>query len=213
MNLFPGVGFCFIFLSQNISKRKIFKYTHYEEVEYAKLLNRQFKLFESDVSEFNDPNIREYKDMIMFHNRISHSYYSQNNQVKIFTSGNEKFSSLLKDIDEAKSHIHMLYFIFKSDELGKTIINSLIKKAREGVKVRLLVDFIGSSSIKKSSIKMLKSAGVEFAYFFPSKIKFTNLQANYRNHRKIVVIDGLIGYVGGFNVGDEDIGKKAVWYL
>jgi cardiolipin synthase len=208
LNLVPGFGFFFyILLSQNISKRKIFRYTEYEENEYSNMLGRQFKLFESDNFSFSDSKMHKFKDLIMFHNRISHSYYSQNNNIDIFTNGEEKFKNLINDLTNAKDHIHMLYFIVKNDEISKKIFNILIKKSKEGIKIRLLVDYVGGRKIKSSQIRELKKSGIQFEFFFPSKLKLLNFKSNYRNHRKIVVIDGKIGYLGGFNIGDEYINK------
>ena len=90
--------------------------------------------------------------------------------------------------------------------LGKRLVAALTKKAKQGVKVRVLYDDLGSRGLRPSFFKELKAAGGEVEVFFPSKLRLINLRLNYRNHRKLVIIDGKIGYVGGFNVGDEYLG-------
>ena len=130
-----------------------------------------------------------------------------NNSVSVYTNGEEKFKQLLEDIKNAKSYIHIEYYIFKKDILGKRIIEELTKKAKEGLEVRLLVDAMGSRMLTKKTLKQYIEAGGKFSLFFPGILPHVNTRINYRNHRKIVVIDGIYGYVGGFNVGKEYINK------
>ncbi|PKM52301.1 MAG: cardiolipin synthase [Firmicutes bacterium HGW-Firmicutes-7] len=209
MTSLPGIGFLFfLLLSQNISKRKIFKYTAEESELYTSFLAKQARSFREGTFKFNDVDISYFSDMILFHNRLSESFYSQNNEISIFTDGNNKFKDLLIEIENATHHIHVLYYILKNDDLGNKLLRLLSKKARQGVEVRLLLDHVGARSLSKHQIQALRNDGCEVAFFFPSKLKYFNFKANYRNHRKIVVIDGRIGYVGGFNIGDEYIGKS-----
>ena len=119
----------------------------------------------------------------------------------------KKFQDLIKDIRAAKKFIHIEYYIFRFDDLGKAIINELKEKVDEGIEVRLLVDGMGSKSLKQKEIRYIKSLGIKFSIFFPGAFPRINTRINYRNHRKIVVIDGEIGYVGGFNVGNEYVNR------
>lgn len=209
MAFLPGIGFLFfLLLSQNISKRKIFKYTAEESKLYSSFLTQQAQSFQEGTFNFKDPDLIPYTDMILFHNRLSESFYSQNNTVEVFTDGRDKFKDLMSEIEAATHHIHVIYYIVKNDALGKALLDLLSKKAREGVEVRILVDHFGSRMLPKKRIEALKADGCEVAFFFPSKLKYINFKANYRNHRKIVIIDGLIGYVGGFNIGDEYVGNN-----
>ncbi|GMQ63610.1 cardiolipin synthase [Vallitalea maricola] len=209
MIMLPGIGFIFyLIFSQNISKRKIFKYTSEESKLYKSILNQQRKEFENHSFKFNDKSMANYSDMILFHNKLSESFYSQNNDVQIITDGKQKFHILFSEIKKAKNHIHIAYYIMKNDSISYELYDLLKQKAREGVKVRLLGDHIGCRHIKKQTYKELKEAGVEVALFFPSRFKLINSKANYRNHRKIVVIDGEVGFIGGFNVGDEYLGRN-----
>ncbi|WP_322389746.1 cardiolipin synthase [Clostridium perfringens] len=134
-----------------------------------------------------------------------------NNDIKIYKDGVEKFKDLKEELLKAKHHIHLEYYIVNSDEIGNEIKDILIKKALEGVKVRFIIDKVGSSSLKRSYIKDLKKAGVSvvmYSYFLAPLLKVINTQINYRNHRKIVVIDGQVGFLGGINIGDEYLGRN-----
>ena len=107
---------------------------------------------------------------------------------------------------QAKKYIHMQYYIIRSDELWQEIEPVLIQKAKEGVEVRVLFDSMGCRTMHKKDWNRLKAGGVQIAEFFPALLGKLQLRMNYRNHRKIVVIDGRIGFVGGFNVGREYLG-------
>lgn len=209
MMVLPGIGFFFyLLLSQNIEKRKIFRYTEEERSSYDEYLKKQALAFSNGTFKFHDLTMASYKDHILFHNQLSESFFTQNNQILIFTHGEDKFKQLFADIEAAKHHIHILYFIIKNDTLGNKLLDLLAKKAASGVEIRLLMDSFGSRHLRKSQITKLKIAGVQVSYFFPSKLKYINFKANYRNHRKLVIIDGTIGYIGGFNVGNEYLGLK-----
>ncbi|NDL66918.1 cardiolipin synthase [Anaerotalea alkaliphila] len=209
MTLFPGVGFFFyLLLAQNISKRKIFKYTAEESRLYASVLESQRRALEGANYPFLHPETRDYEDLILFHNRLSDSLFSQNNRVSFFFDGTEKFDRLFQDIREAKHHVHMLYYIIQGDSLGQKLFELLGEKASQGVEVRLLVDHVGGRHLPRSRVAALRAQGAEVCFFFPSWLRYFNLKGNYRNHRKITVIDGEVGYVGGFNVGNEYLGLK-----
>ncbi len=135
--------------------------------------------------------------------REENSIISTNTSVKIFDDGREKFDALLVDIREAKKSIHMEYYIFRMDNLGKEIYHALIDASKRGVEVRVLYDAWGSNKTKiKDFVELIKNGG-HVSEFFPLILPLINPRTNYRLHRKIVVIDGVIGYTGGFNVGDE----------
>jgi cardiolipin synthase len=134
------------------------------------------------------------------------SLISEKNEVRSFVTGQGKFDALLRAIREAKSHIHMEYYIIRDDELGKEIIAALTEKARQGVEVRLLYDALGNK-IPAEGYKGLKDAGGKVAVFFRSLIPAVTLRINYHDHRKIAVIDGTLGFLGGFNIGTEYLGK------
>lgn len=125
----------------------------------------------------------------------SGSYPCPGNDVKIFNSGKAKIAELKKDIKNAKYSINIEYYIFADDKVGKEIMELLCQRAREGIDVKLIYDSIGSRKAPRRFFKKLEKAGGQVAEFFPPfmHIRLINLKLNYRNHRKIVVIDGMIG--------------------
>ena len=132
----------------------------------------------------------------------SGSWLTCNNQVKRFISGKEKFDALIADIRAAKEFIHLEYYIWRADKLGVQLVKELTQKAKEGVEVRLLYDGMGNATLPKGFFYELHRAGGFTAAFLPPFY----VRLNYRNHRKLCIIDGKIGYIGGFNVGDEYLG-------
>ena len=137
------------------------------------------------------------------------SYPIPGNDIKIFTNGISKVEALKRDLLNAKKSINIEYYIFADDKTGKEIMNILCQKAKEGVEVRLIYDSIGSRKAPRRFFNKLKKAGGKVGEFFPPfmHIRLINLKLNYRNHRKIVVIDGKIGYTGGINIRDDHMGK------
>lgn len=130
------------------------------------------------------------------------------NRAEVFIDGNDMFPRLLEDIQNATKHIHLLFYIFRDDNIGGRIISALTEKAKSGVEIRLEYDSLGSLLSIGKNFQELSAAGGKVQAFAPLMSTLTSsLRLNYRNHRKIVVIDGVIGYVGGMNVGDEYMGK------
>ncbi|WLR41743.1 cardiolipin synthase [Bacillus carboniphilus] len=144
----------------------------------------------------------------MTNNNKSIVFPLRKSEVIFFDEGKSFYDSLFNDIQSAKQSIHILFFIVKNDQISNTFFNLLIEKANSGIEVVLLLDFVGSFSLKKKTVNTLRSNGVNVAFAnFPSfPFFFNSLQR--RNHRKITIIDGKIGYHGGFNIGDEYIGKN-----
>ena len=130
------------------------------------------------------------------------------NKIQVLVNGEEKFPELLTCMEQAKHHIHLEYYIYEQDEIGKAIIETLIKKAKEGIEVRFIYDDFGSPGIKRKIEKRMRDAGIEIHPF--SKVTFYLLanRINYRNHRKIVIIDGQTAFTGGINVSDKYINNK-----
>ncbi|UZJ79136.1 cardiolipin synthase [Fictibacillus sp. KU28468] len=125
----------------------------------------------------------------------------------LITTGTDFFDTLFEEIEQAKHHLHIQFYIFNEDCIGKEMTSLLKRKAREGVAVRLLVDYMGSFFLKKKAIHEMKLAGVQFAYSFKPEFPYFFYKLNRRNHRKITIIDGKKGFTGGFNVGDEYLGR------
>lgn len=207
--LLPVAGIIFyFFLSQNIARKKIFKLTLKEEKNLKGSLEQQLTAIEKGNFSFTRPEAEKWKEMIHLNGLYGHAYYTQNNRISVLTDGKHKFRRLLRDIEHAKSSINIMYFIVKDDAVGRKFIQALTRKAQEGVEVRLLLDSMGSRQINDRILKDFIAAGGKRAYFFPRRLPVINLRFNYRNHRKLAVIDGEIGYIGGFNIAREYLGMK-----
>jgi cardiolipin synthase A/B len=148
-------------------------------------------------------SIIQVMDLLLANNA---SFFTENNELRTFVTGQDKFDALFQAINGAKHHIHMEYYIIRNDELGRAIVSALTEKARQGVEVRLLYDALGNK-IPPSGYEELIAAGGKVAAFYKVLIPSITIRVNYHNHRKIAVIDGAIGFLGGFNIGDEYLGK------
>lgn len=139
---------------------------------------------------------------------------TQNDRIKLLVNSEEKFPALFAEIENAKHHIHVLYYTIRDDEIGSELLRRLREKAKQGVEIRILVDGIGSKDfINSDSFKQLNEEGIHCKAFAPPKLSFL-FHLNFRNHRKIVVIDGRVAFTGGLNVGDEyehKDPKKGYW--
>nr|WP_139365598.1 cardiolipin synthase [Shouchella patagoniensis] len=205
----PLVGFIiYILLGQTLTRRKMFQWEGIKKVGLDHLISEQKDDLLSPTFRFNSTTVDENRDLIYMHLMNNDAILTKQNDVRIYTDGKKKFDQLLTDIKNAETFIHIQYYIFRYDGIGKEIIDALTEKAKEGVKVRLLYDDLGSRSLRKRYLKAFREAGGEIGIFFPSRFTIVNLRLNFRNHRKLVNIDGKYGYIGGFNVGDEYLGKK-----
>lgn len=132
-------------------------------------------------------------------------YPATRGNVEFFNKGPDLFKDLFDEIKQAKHHVHVLFYIVRNDKISHEFFSLLTTKAKEGVEVRLLLDWLGSNKVSKQMIAKLKEANVQFSFCHVPKLPYLFYTANVRNHRKITIIDGKIGYLGGFNVGKEYI--------
>jgi cardiolipin synthase len=204
----PVVGFVLylLFGRQGLRKNRLFHWEDMNKIGVEQRLHEQSNRLRDGSYPFRGLITRRHKDVILMSLLNNRAILSEDNQVEIITDGEDKFNRLFRDIEAAREYIHLQYYILQNDKLGNRLIEVLTKKALEGVKVRVLYDTLGSRSLTKRFFRELRAAGGRVEAFFPSKLRFINLRLNYRNHRKLVIIDGLTGYVGGFNVGDEYLG-------
>ncbi|MGN0329986.1 MAG: cardiolipin synthase [Kineothrix sp.] len=202
----PILGFVFyLFLGTDMHKQKMFRIKEIEDHLNDAIRKQEYRI-QSEGFRGIDPEIAEYEDLVMYNLGVSEAVLTDDNDITIYTDGNEKFEALLEDMRKAEKYIHIQYYIIKNDVLFNRIRDVLIEKAAEGVEVRILYDGMGCRSVRKSCWKKLASMGIRTSEFFPATLRRLHLRLNYRNHRKIVVIDGKTGYVGGFNIGKEYVG-------
>lgn len=208
LTFFPGIGFIFyVLLGSGLSYRtkKMLHKVVISEKDVLKNI-RGLQTF-SEVS--GTKNFSKDAGLVQLCFDMG-GYPCLWNDVKYFKHGLEKIAILKQDLLAAKESINVEYYIFANDRVGKEIMDILIKKAKEGVKVKLIYDSVGSKKTRKRFFKKLEKAGGEVAEFFPPfmHIRMINLKINYRNHRKIVVIDGKIAYTGGINIRDDHMGMN-----
>ncbi|SHJ85499.1 cardiolipin synthase [Anaerobranca californiensis DSM 14826] len=198
LTLLPGIGFIiYLFFGLRFRKRKIYREKQIKDFrfphDFSSTINRI-------LFQIHTPYIRR---MVRLGYKSHPSSFVGYNEVEIFVRGEDKFNSLFQDIEKAQCHIHINYYIIKNDHLGRKLLELLTQKAYEGVEVRVLYDGMGCRKLPRNFFAPLFKAGGKAVKFSPSF-----LDINYRNHRKIVVIDGKVGYIGGFNVGKEYLGQK-----
>ena len=149
-----------------------------------------------------------YQKLFYLAQRLGNSPISFGTDTESIDEWRRNLCHILQELQKAVHHIHLEYYIVRDDEIGQKIKSVLIQKAREGVKIRFLYDAVGSWRLSKEYIDELKAAGIEMVLFGPVRLPFLNSKFNFRNHRKIIVIDGSTGFVGGLNIGDEYLGRN-----
>ncbi|HET8886057.1 MAG TPA: cardiolipin synthase [Salinimicrobium sp.] len=191
----------YYFFGQEYRKTKIFKRKHIFDHEKIKKWEKKLLLSETELDKIERNFLDEKIKLVKLLQNNQNSPLTFRNEVEILLNGEKKFEMLRKDILNAKDHIHLEYYILNDDTIGSELIEMLCKKCQEGVSVRVSYDYVGSILTSKT-VKKMKSMGIEVFPFMP--VWFPNLtrKLNYRDHRKIVIIDGLIGYVGGINISE-----------
>ena len=205
----PAVGLLlYMIFSQNIARQQIFRMTEDEKEGKETLIGWQKEAVRQSMPVDEDDITGRWKDMISMNLGYADSLLTANDSVEVITDGKEMFERLCKDIENAKYTIKLCYYIVKDDFVGRRLIELLTRKAQEGVKVRLLMDALGSRSIGYSDLRAFKKAGGKYAFFFKPLIRHLYFRINYRNHRKLAIIDNEIGYIGGFNIAKEYLGYR-----
>lgn len=144
-----------------------------------------------------------YTRLISFFRETNQAFPFEGNRVEIYTGGYTKLQALLRELQKAKRHIHMEYYIIENDAIGRMLRDVLIEKAREGVEVRVIYDDVGCWHVPNHFFEAMREAGIEVRSFLKVRFPLFTSKVNYRNHRKIVVIDGCVGFVGGMNLAER----------
>ncbi len=210
----PLIGFVlYLFFGRTVSKRKMEKHNGKELNAFKQLIDDQIKSFDKHNYGTSNELVTTHHDLVRMLLMNQDGFLTENNQVDVFTDGHELFDQVIEDIYNAKHYIHLEYYTFELDGLGKRILDALETKLKEGLEVKLLYDDVGSKKVGLSKFKQFKALGGEVEAFFASKFPLINFRMNNRNHRKIIVIDGQKGYIGGFNIGDDylGLGKLGYW--
>ncbi|WP_276363226.1 cardiolipin synthase [Daejeonella sp. H1SJ63] len=202
----PFVGMAFYFLfGINYRTRKMYSKKLISNTELAEKLKKFIHSYSKQTFDEGDDAVKNYEELANMLLKDSTSPLTSNNAVKLLLNGENKFPELIRALKTAKEHIHIEYYIVEDDESGKEIESILIQKVKEGVAVKFIYDDYGSRSIRNTLVHRLRAAGVKAFPFF--KVRFVTLanRLNYRNHRKIVVIDGVTAFIGGINISDRYI--------
>ena len=199
----PILGFVFyLLIGTDMHKKKMFRTKEIED-KLSDAIRKQETVIRSRELAVSYPEMENYSDLVLYNLHASEAILTDDNRVDFFVDGREKFSALAEDIQKAEKSIHIQYYIIGNDELFAALRELLKQKIKEGVEVRILFDAMGCRRVSRSFWKELKREGFLVGEFFPAVFGPLQLRVNYRNHRKIVVIDGKIGYTGGFNLARE----------
>ena len=199
-----GIILYFFFGQTTRKERKIWQYSMDQLTKHSML---EFV----EQKRLHLPN--EYRELIKLFMNQNWVLPFKNNETEIYTSGYEFFPSLLMEIGKAEHHIHLDTFIIASDPLGQIVADALIDKARQGVEVRVIYDDVGSWKTKNRFFDRMRAEGIEVYAFMPVRFPVLTSKVNYRNHRKICVIDGEVGFIGGMNIANRYVKgiKKLAW--
>lgn len=211
----PVIGIIFyVSFGINYWRRKLYSKKSGQNEELLQRLKDEIPQYTAATVSKEEIASLQNSELAEMISRDIESPLTRKNSVKLLLNGEEKFPELLQCLADAKHHIHMEYYIYEQDEIGCTIIELLIKKAKEGVQVRFIYDDFGSPGIKRKIEKRMREAGIEVYPFHKILFYILANRINYRNHRKIVVIDGSTGFTGGINVGDKYInnGKHKLFW-
>lgn len=202
----PGIGFIlYIFCGRGIDGEIIYKFS---EVHQSRITEINQVIKEHNYSFPEHPYSDNNHLLERYFRNMEESPLTKGNQVEFYTDGKKKFAALFDDIFHAKDNIHVEYYSFINDDIGQEFLNHLIQKAKEGVEVRLIFDPWGSPNADRKFFKPLIQAGGKVVPFITSRNLIRKTRLNYHLHRKIVVVDGTISWTGGFNVGDQYLGRK-----
>lgn len=198
LTFLPFIGLLFyIFFGRSTRRERLIS-----KKSYNRLTKRPMQQFLSQES-FHFPD-NQHQLMALFKN-TNQALPFEGNQIEIYTAGLPKLEALIKELYKAKHHIHLEYYIFEDDAVGRLIKDILIDKAKEGVEIRLLYDDVGCWHVPNRFFEEMKEKSIEVRSFLKVRFPQFTSKVNYRNHRKIAVIDGQIGFIGGMNIAERYI--------
>ena len=207
--ILPGAGLVlYIISSQLLARYKLSSLSSAMINKDNPFLVGQKRQMREGTFRFVNDEAAKWAPLIRFNQEYAGAYLTQNNEIRMFTAGQACFDCMFEDLKAAKLSIDMEFFIMKPDYIGLQILKILEQKAREGIKVRLLLDAMGCRQMRRHHFDALRKAGGSVVFFFPAKIFKLDLKLNYRNHRKLLVIDNETAYIGGLNAAKEYVGDS-----
>jgi len=207
--LIPIIGLVFyLFFGQEYRKQKLFSRRGIKSLSKMRKLSTK-QLREIEHTDFQlSSDVLEKKNIIRLLLNNSDSLLTTGNQCKILNDGAETFREIFAAIKSAKHHIHLEYYIIDDDKIGNQVKDLLIAKSKEGVEVRMIIDDVGCWDLKEKFLNELRDNGIEIYPFMEVRFPRLTSRVNFRNHRKILVVDGKIGFTGGINIADRYIHGK-----
>lgn len=160
------------------------------------------------TTELDERTVHDHRRVFSYLGSLSDAPITLRNETTVYADCNETYTAMLDAMAAATDHIHMQFYTIRSDRVGQRFQELLIAKAQAGVQIRVIYDGVGSYNLDQSFIQEMKQAGIEVSNFLPPLIAFFDKRINYRNHRKIVVVDGKVGFMGGLNIGEEYAGRR-----
>lgn len=206
--LFPVAGFIlYLLFGRHIYSERRFRLKGRDDQRVLSRVRRQARALDQHRIEFADPSARRFRPLMRQLLAEDRAVIWTKSRVEHEDRGEAHFAGLLEAIRAARHHVHAEYYIIRNDELGRSFIDALVEKAREGVAERLVYDAVGCAGVGRHFFRPLTEAGGRAVPFFPGLLWLVNLRINFRNHRKILVVDGQVGFLRGFNIGVEYLGK------
>lgn len=201
----PGLGlFLYLIFGQNFRKRKTISKKSLRFATNRPHVSFDIDRLNSNLMDNNQVNLIR----LLYTNSDAKAY--PDNKIDILSDGKTTFDAMFNAIQNAKSHIHIEFFIFGNDKISNQLRELLIEKASSGVRVRMIYDYWGSFFLSRWYLQTLREAGVYLRPFLPLRLRFGRSKINYRNHRKILIVDGEVGFTGGLNVADRYIFGNAL---
>lgn len=202
--LLPVIGIVFyFFFGKNYRKEKIFSRKGISDLEQMRILVQDTFIGLPHSNLFKNKKLHQKMNIMRLLLNSSKSLVTEFNRVKVLNNGENTFEAIFRAIENARNHIHLEYYIIDDDTIGNRLRELLITKAKEGIKIRLIYDDVGCWSLPDEFIESMTDAGIEVFPFLPVRFPTLTYKINYRNHRKIVVVDGQVGFVGGLNIADR----------
>ena len=213
--LLPIIGIIlYLYLGRTMHKNKFFSQKGISDHFSLDRLVREQMIQLNDKKFIKDERLVSKRNMMKLLLQNSKALITEKNKVRVLNNGRQTFGSIIYEMENARDHIHLEFYIIEDDSIGNRIKDILVRKAKEGVKVKVIYDDVGSWSLPRRYIRELTSAGAGVYSFMPVRVYAFANKVNYRLHRKIVVVDGKVGFVGGLNIADRylrGLGNNNMW--
>jgi len=204
----PGIGVFFYLIAGDPRFARTQRKRRRRRQRISRSLRRQIADMERRFGEDADEDERALAQVAAVATRLSDQPLTTGNAVDVYFEDEDNFNAMLEAVRGAEDHIHLEYYIYQPDDTGRQLRDALIEKAKQGIKIRLLLDYVGAFNWSRAFRRTFTDHGIEVAFFLPAVPLRGRFGVNFRNHRKIAVIDGRIGFTGGQNIGDEYRGRR-----